>query len=546
MRRKFQAGFHGFHIDSISGVQHKTAGEIKLQRKELAVLVELLLNAGTLVTKEQLIQAAWGGASTSDSSIARCISGIKSKLAAADEKAHKLFGTVYGKGYKFIGTLQHSSSNFLCEESFSILINASPDFVLFKDSAGRWLTANQAALKIFDLENVDWQGKTDSEIAELLPPAYRPILEYCTDSDEAAWQNRQPTRSFESLLMHNGGKHDFDVVKTPLFNDDGSRNLLIVFGHDITELLKAREQQRLSDEILANNSEAVMITDKENIIVSVNRAFTIITGYKEDEVIGLNPRIFSSERHDRQFFQALWEQLNTAGVWRGEIWDKKKNGEIYPKWLHISQVRNQQGELCNYIAIFSDLSEIRTMEEKYAYLAYHDALTQLPNRLLLQDRFKQSQANALRENKMLAVLFLDLDHFKSVNDNYGHGVGDLLLQTFARRLEASVRDADTVSRISGDEFVVLLPGLDSTATAALIAKKILSDLRKPFDLGMTNLSLTTSIGIAMFPQDAPDLEALLHMADTSMYHAKNNGGGNYKFFAEHRSAQDDSQTNSEQ
>lgn len=301
MKRKFQAGFHGFHVDSSSGVLHKTAGEIKLQRKELAVLIELLLNSGKLVTKEQLIQSVWGGAPTSDSSIARCISGIKSKLALADEGIHRLFSTIYGKGYKFTGIL-HSSANFLCEESFSVLINASPDFILFKDSAGRWLTANHAALQMFALEGREWQGKTDAEIADMLPQPYHIPLEYCTESDNAAWQNRQPTRSFESVLLSDHSRHDFDVVKTPLFNDDGSRNLLIIFGHDVTELLKAREHQRLAEEILANNSEAVMITDRENNIVSVNRAFTDITGYSEAEVLGRNPRIFSSGHHDREFF----------------------------------------------------------------------------------------------------------------------------------------------------------------------------------------------------------------------------------------------------
>lgn len=530
MKRKFQASFHGFHIDSSAGVRHKDAGNIKLQAKELAVLVELILNAGKLVTKEDLIQSVWGDSSVSDSSIARCVSDIKSRLKAADPGSDGLIKMVYGQGYKFVGEVI-SSASFLCEESFSVLINTSPDFILFKDGNGRWLEANRTALRTFGLEDKNWQGKTDMELADMLPESYRPVLEYCTNSDALAWEQKTPMRMVETVSTADDYSRHFDVVKSPLFHKDGSRNLLIIFGHDVTDLLALVERQRLSEHVLANSREAVMITDTNNRIVSVNRAFSSTTGYSEEELIGKNPRILASGRHDSDFYRALWHQLNVEGIWRGEIWDKRKNGDIYPKWLDISAVHDSNGKLSNYIAIFSDLTEHKNIDSQIEFMAYHDPLTRLPNRLLLHDRFKQSVAAAIRENTKLAVLFLDIDKFKQVNDTLGHETGDQLLQMASQRLLQAVREVDTVSRIGGDEFVVLLTDLRSIETVTQIAEKILSQLALPFTIGSKEVASSLSIGIALYPNDGKDMDTLLRMADTSMYHAKNCGRNTYRFFS---------------
>lgn len=531
MKRKFQASFNGFYVDSHSGVKHNRAGEIKLQAKELAVLVELILNAGKLVSKEDLIASVWGGIPTSDSSIARCISAIKSQLKEAEPGSDALIKMVYGQGYKFVGGVTTSNA-YLCEESFSILINTSPNFILFKDSGGRWLTANRVALQVFDLKEIDWQGKTDMELAELLPPPYRHSLESCASSDVQAWEHKVPSQYFETVERADGSKRHFDVMKSPLFNKDGSRNLLVVFGHDVTDLLYLMERQKLSEQVLANSREAVMITDTGNRIVSVNRAFSTVTGYTEQEVLGNNPRILASGRHNQDFYRAMWHQLTVEGVWRGEIWDKKKNGDIYPKWLDISAVHDCNGKLTNHIAIFSDLTEHHKIEDKIEFLAYHDPLTQLPNRLLLHDRFKQALATATRENTMLAVLFLDLDKFKQVNDTLGHAAGDQLLLMVARRLEQSVRAIDTVCRIGGDEFVILLTNLPALATVTHVAAKILEQLSEPFLIDTIEVASSLSIGIAMYPDDGHDLDTLLRMADASMYHAKNCGRNTFRFFSE--------------
>lgn len=529
MKRKFQASFNGFHIDSHSGVRHRHAGEIKLQAKELAVLVELIINAGKLVSKEDLMRSVWSGTSVSDSSITRCISAIKSQLKEAHPGADSLIKMVYGEGYRFVGDVT-SSVSFLCEKSFSILINTSPDFILFKDSGGRWLSANLVALKTFDLANVPWQGKTDMELAELLPAAYRPALEACVCSDEAAWEQKTPSRLLETVQLADGSKRHFDVMKSPLFHEDGSRNLLIIFGHDVTDLLSLMERQKLSEQVLANSREAVMITSSDNRIVSVNRAFTAVTGYSEAEIVGNNPSMLASGRHDQDFYQALWHQLSVEGTWRGEIWDKRKNGEIYPKWLDISAVHDRNGKLSNYIAIFSDLTERKASESQVEFLAYHDHLTRLPNRLLLHDRFTQALATVSRKNSMMAVLFLDIDKFKQVNDTLGHAAGDQLLQMVAQRLLQSVREADTVSRVGGDEFVILINDIESISTVSLIADKILAELSRPFVLGTTKIDSSLSIGIALYPNDGQELDTLLRMADVSMYHAKNSGRNTYRFF----------------
>lgn len=530
MKRKFQASFHGFHIDSSAGVRHQNAGNIKLQAKELAVLVELILNAGKLVTKENLIQSVWGNTSVSDSSIARCISDIKSRLKAADPGSDTLIKMVYGQGYKFVGEVI-SSASFLCEESFSVLINTSPDFILFKDGDGRWLEANHTALQTFELQEKNWRGKTDMELADMLPPSYRAIFEYCINSDALAWEQKTPARTVETIASAEGGIRHFDVVKSPLFHKDGSRNLLIIFGHDVTDLLALVERQRLSEQVLANSREAVMITDTRNRIVSVNRTFSATTGYDEKEVIGKTPSILASGLHDKGFYHAMWHQLNDEGIWRGEIWDKRKNGEIYPKWLDISAVHDRNGKLSNYIAIFSDLTGHKNVDSQVEFLAYHDMLTRLPNRLLLNDRFGQALAAAIRENTKLAVFFLDIDKFKQVNDTLGHETGDQLLQMVAQRLQQAVREVDTVSRIGGDEFVVLLTDLRSTQTVTHVAEKILAQLSLPFTIGENKITSSLSIGIALYPDDGQDMDTLLRMADTSMYHAKNCGRNTYRFFS---------------
>jgi diguanylate cyclase (GGDEF)-like protein/PAS domain S-box-containing protein len=300
-----------------------------------------------------------------------------------------------------------------------------------------------------------------------------------------------------------------NVHIVPIVDEAGRIVHYLSIQEDISERKEREEEIRLWATVFENSGEAVMITSPENLIVSVNQAFTHITGYAPGEVIGRKPSLLASGRHDDTFFADMWRRLNASGHWQGEIWDRRKSGEVYPKWLGISAVRDESERLTHYVAVFSDISERKAAQERIEYLARHDPLTGLPNRTTLADRMEQTLAHAERTNTRIALLFLDLDRFKTINDSLGHPVGDALLQELTRRLKEAVRETDTVSRLGGDEFVVLAGDLHDPETAATIALKILATAHQPFVVDGHRLSTSTSIGISLYPEDGKDFDTLL-------------------------------------
>ncbi len=283
--------------------------------------------------------------------------------------------------------------------------------------------------------------------------------------------------------------------------------------------------------VFDNTADGVMITDANGQITAVNRAFTEITGFHFRDVLGKNPRILRSDRHNVEYYQALWSALQKAGTWQGEVWNRRKSGEVYPIWENISAIRNDQGQVTNYVAIFSDISVMKRSEERLAHLASHDPLTDLPNRLLCEDRLKLAMRRAHRTGHRVAVLFLDLDGFKAVNDTLGHPMGDKLLQQVSERLSACVRDVDTVARLGGDEFVVILENVTEASDVEHIAGKILSVLGEAIHLDGNEASVTASIGISLFPDDADSGSVLVRNADAAMYQAKDKGRNTYQFYS---------------
>lgn len=296
---------------------------------------------------------------------------------------------------------------------------------------------------------------------------------------------------------------------------------------------RAKKQMdcRLAATVFDTSGNGILISDHNNTVLAVNPAFTVITGYQPEDIVGKTPRLLSSGRHDQTFYEKLWHAVKTTGMWQGEIWNRNKNGEIFAEWLTINAVKNAAGEITHHIAIFSDITERKKQVERIEHLATHDGLTGLPNRAMFDELLNKSLAHARRSHTKLAVLFLDLDKFKQVNDTLGHDVGDLLLQHVASILQGLLRAGDVVARQGGDEFTMVLPNLASTQDAIQLADKILRSLDQPCTLKGHELQNTISIGIALYPDDGTDISTLLKHADMALYRAKQAGRNNFQFFS---------------
>ena len=294
---------------------------------------------------------------------------------------------------------------------------------------------------------------------------------------------------------------------------------------------EAEAQLRLAAKVFESSVEGVTITDARGVIVSVNRAFTEITGYTREEVLGCNPRVLKSGRHDEHFYRRMWDTIVAGDVWRGELWNRRKSGEIYPERLAVRAVRDAGGAVTHYIGVFTDISEHKAAEERIEFMAHHDALTGLPNRVLLADRFGLAAAEARRSGRRVAVVFLDLDHFKSINDTLGHTAGDAFLRMVADRLRGCLRAGDTISRQGGDEFVILLPELAAADAATGVIEKILEALHVPADIAGQSLAASGSVGVSIYPDDGDTFDVLLQQADTAMYQAKSQGRNCHCYFS---------------
>ncbi len=347
-----------------------------------------------------------------------------------------------------------------------------------------------------------------------------------------ALANRGISRPMQNLLASveqvKAGRYDGIAGQAP-----GSVEFASLFDslQDMAHTIRSREEQlRLWASVLEQSREAVFVTDAENRILLVNRAFVAVTGYTLEEARGQTPRFLQSGRHDQAFYANLWRSLKETGHWQGEIWDRAKDGRIHPQWAAISAVADAAGTVSNYIAIYSDLTEHKAAQDRIQFLAQHDPLTGLPNRMLLQDRLTVAIAAAAREGHEVGVLFIDLDRFKTINDSLGHSVGDELIKGVTKRLQDAVRESDTVSRLGGDEFIVVLHRIRRSEDAAHVADAVLAQLTAPFNIAGKELRVTASIGISVFPADGEDEEGLIKNADTAMFHAKERGRNNYQFF----------------
>ncbi|MES9853202.1 MAG: PAS domain S-box protein [Candidatus Thiodiazotropha sp. L084R] len=400
------------------------------------------------------------------------------------------------------------------------------DAVYMLDIGRHLRRANEA---FYQMVNSSPEQCVGRHITELIHP--QDICQPCSIC-EAQEKMQEGTITLEADDPANPHGHPIDVTLNLIRDETGKPTGILTSIHDLTNARQINERLRLSANVFDNTAEAIVVTGADGSIVEVNQAFLDIMGFSRGEVIGNNPSMWKSGRHDSVFFQSMWKSLEETGRWRGEIWNRRKDGSIFPEWQNISAVTDNRGSITHYLSVSSDISQIKQSQEKLDHLAHYDALTDLPNRLLLTERLEQAIKHAERHKRNLAVFFIDIDRFKHVNDSLGHPVGDLLLQEVSKKLLEVVRHEDTVSRIGGDEFVIVLDEVDEPEHAGTVAQKILKSFEEPFLLEGRDISVTTSLGICLYPSDGQDADTLLRNADAAMYRAKDEGRNNYQFYTE--------------
>jgi len=340
-----------------------------------------------------------------------------------------------------------------------------------------------------------------------------------------------PHRREERVGFANGQIRDLEIVKLRMHDRQGEPNgRLLCMAADITERKISEGNTKLLAAVFANAREGITIADADGNIIAVNARFSEITGYASDEVIGKNPRVLKSGRHDRDFYAAMWKAIKDHGHWRGEIWNRRRSGEIYPELLSITELTLDDSAKSHYLAVFTDISELKAQQANLEYLAHHDALTRLPNRVMLADRMRTAMARSRRFSRSLAVCYLDLDGFKPVNDHHGHHFGDRLLYEIGQRLSQSLRGADSVARFGGDEFVLLLGNLESLAECQSIAARLLEIVSQPVIIDNVSVKISASLGVTLYPDDDADADTLLRHADHALYQAKELGRNRYVMF----------------
>jgi len=405
------------------------------------------------------------------------------------------------------------------ENKWRSLTQYSPDHIIMTELNGTILFINHVTA------GVERERVVGTLIYSYLSKKFRHIAKSCY---RRVIETGQADR-FETVVLVDGESRYFEAHVGPVKQQE-EVTALIINARDITERKNAEVGLRQLATVVENTAEAVMVTDSDNQIVAVNRAFSEITGYSTKEAIGLNPRFLKSEKHSPDFYADMWNNINQSGTWQGEIWDRRKNGEIFPAWSTVSTINDSDGNLVNYVSIFSDISTIKRSQEQLDFLAHHDPLTSLPNRLLFNDRLEHALSHAERERHQLAVFFLDLDRFKNVNDSLGHPVGDQLLQLVAERITNTMRKEDTVARLGGDEFIILIEEVKGEQDVGHLAQKIIQVLSTPFSISGLQLHLSASIGISLYPQDGQEGNTLVMNADAAMYRAKEEGRNNYQFY----------------
>ncbi|MCW8888703.1 MAG: diguanylate cyclase, partial [Gammaproteobacteria bacterium] len=371
---------------------------------------------------------------------------------------------------------------------------------------------------------------------ETTEPSYE-LFSECIHPDDRELVNHSVERAIQGIedyaiehrIVISDGSIRFVFEQGEVSTDDAGNPIrMIGTVQDVTEQRELMQKLQLSDHVFNNTAEGIMITDRDNIILNVNAGFSRIMGYSYDEIVGQQPRTLKSGRQDVDFYKELWQSLNDHGTWQGELWNRRSNGEIIPVWMTINVVKDESNHIENYIAIFRDITEVKRSEEELWHIAHHDPLCDLPNRNLMNAYLEQSMAQAKRDDRIIALMLIDLDDFKNINDTLGHSAGDHALIAFAKILKGSVRESDVVARLAGDEFTIMLSDMNSANEAEVVAQKIIGALAEPVSIEGQMITLGASIGISFYPTDGATANYLLKCADQAMYLAKHEGKNSYR------------------
>ncbi len=434
-------------------------------------------------------------------------------------------------------------------EELDELMRSSRDIHVLTDPAGLILQCNPAGEALApanllagsplqDFAEESWlaglqegaASRTGGNLRDWVLPSHRASCDKLLAS--AATGGKAPDQGTELHLQQKTADAAPLIVSAQALavRKDGDIRYLHWILRDVTRLREAEFETQISSVVFKHADEGVMITGVDGGILAVNPAFTRITGYSAEEVVGRSPGILSSGMQDAAFYAGFWKSLHDKGGWQGEIFNRKKNGEIYPQWLTVSAARDGDGQVLSYIAVFSDLSRLLLAEKRLSYLAHHDSLTGLPNRLLFQDRLGQMLSQSRRTGVQFTLIFVDIDKFKPINDSFGHAVGDRVLQEVARRLAGTVRECDTVARLGGDEFLILAPGLVGETDSGSFCRKAIDALCQPMQVEGRQFVIGGSFGCAEFPNHGDDEVVLMKCADAAMYQAKAAGGNTYAIY----------------
>ena len=404
------------------------------------------------------------------------------------------------------------------EERFRALVESTSDWIWEVDPNAYYTYASPRVTTMLGYHPDEVVGKTpfdlmaDSEKERIADTFYKTVAA------------QKPFSNLENVNIHKEGHPvTLETSGIPFFDENGDLLGYRGIDRDISMRKKNEEALLLTESVFTNSIEGIAITDRDGIIQRVNQAFCDITGYTRKEAIGKNPRILKSDRHDMRFYKTMWEDLLNTGQWSGEIWNRRKDGSAYPEWLSISSIRNEAGEITNFVSLFHDISEKKLKEEQLQFLAFHDPLTKLPNRKLLYDRAAVSLKNAKRLNRKMALLYMDMDNFKHINDSYGHPFGDEFLIRVKERISTICRESDTFARYGGDEFVIVLNNINSNQEVIDFSNRIIDLFKTPVTIMKEEVFTSVSIGLAIFPDDGNDLVTLEKNADMALYEAKRDG-----------------------